>query len=94
MTSFYTLSDVLSTILFGDKEVCGVVLIFEWDIALKGLNGWICLEFVCVDGLDGAIASADRVTFGKRLFPTASFVVFLVHSVPPLNLCVEKVTQK
>ena len=94
MTSFYTLSDILRAILSGDKEVCCVVLIFEWRIALEGLDGRICLELVCIDGLNGAVASADRVTFGERLFLTASFVVFLVHSVPPLILCVEKVTQK
>lgn len=94
MTSFYTLSDILRTILSGDKEVCCVVFIFEWRIALKGLDRWISLELICINRLDGAVASADRVTFRKRLFLTASFVVFLVHSVPPLILCVEKVTQK
>ena len=94
MISFYALSDILCTILSGDEEICGVVFIFEWRIALKGLNGWICLELVCIDGLNLTIASADCVTLGERLFLTASFVSFLVHSVPPLNLCVEKVTQK
>jgi len=89
-----TLSDILRTILSGDKEVCCVVFIFEWRVALEGLDRWIGLELVCINRLDGAVASADRVTFRKRLFLTASFVVFLVHSVPPLILCVEKVTQK
>ena len=94
MTSFYTLSDILRSILSCNKEVCCVVFIFEWRIALEGFDGWICLEFVCINRLDGVVASANCVTFGERLFLTASFVVFLVHSVPPLILCVEKVTQK
>lgn len=94
MTSFYTLSDILRAILSCNKEVCCVVFIFEWRIALEGLDRWIGFQFVCINRLDGAVASADRVTFGERFFLTASFVVFLVHSVPPLILCVEKVTQK
>lgn len=94
MTSFYTLSDILRAILSCNKEVCCVVFIFEWRIALEGLDRWIGFHFVCINRLDGAVASADRVTFGERFFLTASFVVFLVHSVPPLILCVEKVTQK
>ena len=94
MTSFYTLSNILCAILSGDKEVCCVVFIFKWRIALEGLDRWIGFQFVCINRLDGAVASADRVTLGERLFLTASFVVFLVHSVPPLILCVEKVTQK
>lgn len=94
MTSFYALSNILCTILSGDEEICGVVFSIEWRIALEGLDGWIGFQFVCINRLDGAVASADHVTFRKRLFLTASFVVFLVHSVPPLILCVEKVTQK
>lgn len=94
MTSFYTLSDILRAILSGDKEVCCVIFVFEWRVTLKGLDRRICLELICIDGLNGAIASADRVTFGERFFLTSSFVILLVHSVPPLFLCVEKVTQK
>lgn len=93
MTSFYTLSDILCAILSCNKEVCCVVFIFEWRIALKGLDRWISLELIYINRLDGAVASADRVTLGESFFLTASFVVFLVHSVPPLILCVEKVTQ-
>ena len=94
MTSFYTLSNILCAILSGDMEVCCVVLVLKWRIALAVVVRSFGCQFVCITRLVGAVASADRVTLGERLFLTASFVVFLVHSVPPLILCVEKVTQK
>ena len=81
MTSFYALSNILCTILSGDEEICGVVFSIEWRIALEGLDGWICLELVCIDGLDFTVASADCVTLGKSFFLTASFVAFSSHKI-------------
>ena len=91
MTSFYTLSDILRAILSCNKEVCCVVFIFEWRIALEGLDRWIGFQFVCINRLDGAVASADRVTFGERFFLTASFDFMCRKSYPKMNyVCFKK----